>query len=600
MPPAKKPTRAEIPISPSPALDIKLLLSIVLENKMDVKKVSEVLKLRGIEVKFAIKVFETAFSNKIKVCQQLQYVTFFEKLRCSIDVVYFMKKYVKIQNQDRGIILFDTYKFQDETIKQLQEHDRNIILKSRQMGISTLVAAYSLWMMTFNEGKNILVLSTRENTAKEIVSKVQLAWENLPSWLKLEALEKPALSLKLSNNSRILAASSAADAARSFSASILILDECAFISGISEIWSAAQPTLAANKGAAILLSTPCGSGGFFHKMWIDSEKDENQFNRIKLPWHLHPERDQAWRDRQTKDLGEKMAAQECDCSFITSGNTVVDMEIIENYKTTKVVEPVQKRGFDGNYWLWEYPNYNKGYIVSCDVATGDGRDYSAFQVIDNESVTQVAEYVGKIPPKEFGQMAMAAAVEWNNALLIIEREGPGMAAIQPALDSQYPNLFYSAAGGPELYVDVQHQVINKYYADNRNLKPGFNNNMRTRPLIVSKLEDYFRGGHINAKSSRLIEELAVFIWDNSRKPCAMEGYNDDLVMSMCIALWARDTALRLRTEGIELVRTLLGGITRTAPTVMPIMSAKTQKGGFSQWNMRGPRGEAESLEWLLK
>ena len=581
---------------PEESLTFKNILTLIIEKKLDVKAVLDEFKLRNIDIKSVFDVYDEVRKNKVNV--PLHVIIFFEKLKCATNVVYFMKKYVKIQHQDRGIILFDTFDFQDDTLKQLQENDRALILKSRQMGISTLMAAFSLWMMTFHEGKNILVLSIKQDTAKEVVTKVKLAWENLPSWLKLEALEKPALSLKLKNNSRILAASSDSDAARSFSASILILDEAAFIDNAEDVWTAAQQTLASTKGIAVILSTPNGVGNFFHQLWIDSERGKNTFHRIKLPWYLHPERNQTWRDRQTKELGPKRSSQECDCDFLTSGNTVVEMDVIEFYRISKVVEPIQKKGFDGNYWLWEFPAYTRSYIVSADVARGDGKDYSAFQVIDVETVTQVAEYVGKIPPKEFGIMCTLAAREWNNALLVIERETVGFAALQPAMDEQYPNLFYSNSD-PTKYVDVQHQLKNKYYADERRLIPGFGTTMKTRPLIVSKLESYFRLREIEARSSRLIEELAVFIWDG-QKPQAMTGYNDDLVISMCIGLWVRDTAMRLRTEGIDLTKMMLGNISRTVPNVMPVMQAKLRQSGFSQWNMRGPRGEAESIEWLIK
>lgn len=149
-----------------------------------------------------------------------------EYKKCLLDPMYFMKKYVKIQHQTRGIIPFELYPFQEKTLQEFINHDRNIVLKSRQMGISTLVAAYSLWTMIFNPGKNVLILSTKQDTSKEIISKVKLANNNLPSWLKIQTTEDNRLSIKFKNESRILAASSAADSARGFSAFLLIMDEC--------------------------------------------------------------------------------------------------------------------------------------------------------------------------------------------------------------------------------------------------------------------------------------------------------------------------------------------------------------------------------------
>jgi hypothetical protein len=149
-----------------------------------------------------------------------------EYLKCSLDPVYFMKNYVKVMHQSKGLILFDLYPFQEKTLKDFHDYERNIILKSRQMGISTLVAAYSLWIMIFKPGKNILAVSIRQETSKEIVSKVQLAYKHLPAWLKVETLEENRLSLKLKNESRIIAATAADSSSRSFSCFLLIMDEC--------------------------------------------------------------------------------------------------------------------------------------------------------------------------------------------------------------------------------------------------------------------------------------------------------------------------------------------------------------------------------------
>ncbi len=156
-----------------------------------------------------------------------------EYKKCLLDPMYFMKKYVKIQHQTRGIIPFELFPFQEKTLQDLIDKDRNIILKSRQMGISTLVSAYALWIMIFNPGKTILIISTKQDVSKEIISKVKLANNNLPSWLKIQTVEDNRLSIKFKNESRIVAASSAVDSARNFSAYLLIMDEC--ISGDSVI-----------------------------------------------------------------------------------------------------------------------------------------------------------------------------------------------------------------------------------------------------------------------------------------------------------------------------------------------------------------------------
>jgi len=274
------------------------------------------------------------------------------------------------------------------------------------------------------------------------------------------------------------------------------------------------------------------------------------------------------------------------------------MQILEEYRNHHVIEPREKRGVTGDYWLWDYPQPGKSYIVAADVARGDAEDYSTFQVLDIETVTQVAEFQGKIPPKEFGVMCMLVAMEWNKALLVIERENAGFAALQPAIDDQYPNLFYSNSD-PTKYVDVQHQLKNKYYSDERKLIPGIGMTLKVRPLVVSKLESYFRLKEVEVRSIRLIEELTTFVWVN-HKPVAMEGKNDDLVMAMCIGLWVRDTALRLRNEGIEMTKLMIDQVKSTGDFSMPIRTSTAKKAAFDSWHVKGPRGEIESLEWLIR
>ena len=356
-----------------------------------------------------------------------------EYIKCVNDPVYFMKKYCQIQHPTRGRIPFNLYKFQERSLEQFQHNDYKIILKSRQLGISTISAGYSLWLMLFHEDKNVLVIATKQDVAKNLVTKVREMHMYLPSWLKGTTVEDNKLSLRFKNGSQIKAVSSSGDAGRSEALSLLVIDEAAFIDKIEEIWASAQQTLATG-GKCIALSTPNGVGNWFHKTWVKAEEGTNNFNTIRLHWSVHPERDKIWREEQDELLGPKMAAQECDCDFVSSGHNVVDANIIEWYSTTHQMAPMETRGFDGNYWIWETCNYSKNYMVVADVARGDGSDFSTFHIIDIESVTQVAEYKSQVGVKEFGNMLVNVATEYNEALLVIENANIGWAAIQPAID----------------------------------------------------------------------------------------------------------------------------------------------------------------------
>ena len=512
-----------------------------------------------------------------------------EYARCATDPVYFLGKYGVIQHPLKGKVNFNLYDFQEKSLKSFMEHDYNIVLKARQLGLSTLTAGYALWMMTFQQDKNILVIATKQETAKNLVTKVRVMHANLPGWLKQPCVEDNKLSLRYKNGSQIKAVASSEESGRSEALSLLIIDEAAFIDKIDTIWGAAQQTLATG-GRALVISTPNGVGNFFHKTWIGAEDGTNDFNFIKLHWSVHPERGQEWRDEQDKLLGPSLAAQECDCDFITSGRGVIDGLLLENLKESSVREPMEKRGIDSNYWIWQPPNYTKNYVVSADVSRCDGTDYSAFHIIDVESLEQVAEYKGKISTQDFGNMLVNVASEYNNALLVVENNNIGWAAIQQVIDREYPNLFYTSKDLQ--YVDVQHQMTNKYRSQERNMVPGFSTTSKTRPLIVAKLEEMFREESVVVHSQRLIDELFVFIYNGNRAE-AMTGYNDDLVMSFAIALWVRDTALRLRAEGIELSKQAIQGIGQNSG----IYTSEVEKN--DSWEM-DVKGEKEDLTWLIK
>ena len=511
-----------------------------------------------------------------------------EYVKCAKDPVYFMKKYCVIQHPMKGKIPFDLYDFQEKTVNEFQRERFNIILKARQLGISTITAGYSLWLMTFHQDKNVLVIATKQEVAKNLVTKIRVMHANLPSWLKQKCVEDNKLNLRYMNGSQVKAVSSGPEAARSEALSLLILDEAAFIDKIDDIWTASQQTLTTG-GSCIALSTPNGVGNWFHKTWVEAEEGRGLFNDIKLHWTVHPDRNDDWRVEQDSLLGVQNAAQECDCDFITSGTSVIDARILEECNKSMVEDPVEKRGADSNLWIWKQPDYTRTYVVTADVGRGDSKDFSAFHIIDVESVEQVAEYKGKIPTKDFGNMLVSISTEYNDALLIIENNNIGWATIQQVIDRDYPNLFYTSKD--LRYIDIAHQMTNRYRNTDRNMVAGFSTTMKTRPLIIAKLEEYFRDKSVTVHSKRLIDELFTFIYLNNRAE-AMRGYNDDLVMSFSMGLWIRETALRLRAEGIELQKTAINNIN----SHKGVYTTKTSED--NSWTMTVNKQE-EDLTWLI-
>ena len=512
-----------------------------------------------------------------------------EYLKCASDPVHFMKKYCFIQHPQRGRVIFNLYPFQERVLNLFNDNPYSVILKSRQLGISTLSAGYSLWLMLFHKDKNILCIATKQETARNMVTKVKFMFENLPSWLKITAPENNKLSLRLANGSQIKATSAASDAGRSEAVSLLIIDEAAFIDNIGEIWASSQQTLATG-GGAIVLSTPYGTGNWFHKTWVAAENQENDFLPIKLPWFVHPERDQTWRDRQDDLLGDpRMAQQECDCDFSTSGDVVFYGEWMEFIKETTIKEPSERRGVDQNLWIWEPADYAREYMITADVARGDGKDFSACHVMDVLTNTQVAEYKGQMPPKEFGYFLTGLATEYNNAMLVVENASIGWATLDAIIERGYRNLYQS----PKTDKMTAESYLRAFEGSSE-MTPGFTMSMRTRPLCINKMREFIGDKSVTIRSKRLLEEMKVFIWRNGR-PEAQRGYNDDLVMSFGIGMFLRDTSLKFQQESVDRARAALGAVKS---------NSTTWSGGYSTNSVENPYnidigGKNESIKWLL-
>jgi hypothetical protein len=516
-----------------------------------------------------------------------------EYLKCAGDPIHFMKKYCFIQHPQRGRIQFSLFPFQEKVLALFQDNPYSIILKSRQLGISTLTAGYSLWMMTFHKDKNILCIATKQDTAKNMVTKVKFMYENLPSWLKVKDDEKNKLTLRLSNGSQIKATSASSDAGRSEAVSLLLIDEAAFIENIDEIWASAQQTLATG-GGCIALSTPYGTGNWFHQTWVRAENKENDFLPIRLPWFVHPERDETWRKRQDELLGDpRIAAQECDCDFNTSGDVVFYPEYMEYYEKTFIKDPLERRGADRNLWIWEPCDYSRTYMVIADVARGDGKDNSAFHIIDVENNVQVGEYKGQLGTKEYGHLLVGIATEYNNALLVIENNSIGWSTIQTVIDRGYDNLYYSPKGG-----EVRADSYFDRYMDTSKMVAGFTMSSRTRPMVIGKFQEYISDKGVTFYSKRLLEEMKTFIWRNGR-PEAQSGYNDDLVMSFGTAMYMRDTAFKYKQQGVDLTKSMLNGIATNKTNYSGVY---TPPGGQNDnpWKIDNPySGGEEDIRWLL-
>jgi len=465
-----------------------------------------------------------------------------EILKSGKDPVYFINNYCRISHPMKGLISFKTYPYQDDLLTDFNDYRFNVILKARQLGISTITAAYCVWMMLFHRDKNVLVMATKFGTASNLVKKVKAMMKNLPPWIRISNIKVDnRSSFELSNGSQIKATSTSGDAGRSEALSLLVIDEAAHVEGLDELWTGLYPTLSTG-GRCIALSTPNGVGNWFHTTYVDSEAGVNMFFPTKLHWTLHPDRDQSWFDVETKNMSARQIAQEYECNFNASGETVISPEDIDRIEKS-LCEPKHRVGFDRNYWIWQECEDAKKYLLVADVARGDGADYSVFHVIDVDDMSIVAEYRGKPSIDDFANILYSAGREYGNCMLVVENNNIGYSVLEKLIDLEYPNIYYSTKGTNE-HIDQVAAI------GNPSAIAGFTTSMKTRPLIIAKLEEFIRNKLITIKSLRLLNELKTFIWYLG-KPQAMKGYNDDLVMSLAIACWVRDTAIISAKRGEE-------------------------------------------------
>lgn len=462
-----------------------------------------------------------------------------EIVKCGSDPIYFLKHYGYISHPKRGLIKFDTFPFQDDCIKDFENNRFTIVLKSRQLGLSTICAGYCLWMALFQKEKNIMVLATRLDVAKTFLRKVLTMYDALPDWLVMpKEKARSVKSIDFSNGSRIVAVPTGDDAGRSEGVSLLIVDEAAHIQGFDDIWMGLFSTVSTG-GNIILLSTPKGVGNVFHKTWVDcdQEKSENDFHGIKLPWTVHPEHGQDWFKEQCRNLDPRGVQQELLCSFLGSGHTYLHETSLE-YIRSLITPPIERLGDDAGLWVWKYPDVGHKYIISADVARGDSDDYSTAHVIDTSADEVVAEYQGRIPPDRFAEVLENLGYRFCSALICPENNTFGLATAYRLRDLKYPHLYYEKLAKNGIYQTYTEEEV-------KLLMPGLSTTVKNRSEILAKLEEVIRNKKIKIYSSRFAEEAKTFIWNTGiagGKAQAMKGYNDDLIMSLAIGCYLYEAA----------------------------------------------------------
>ena len=445
------------------------------------------------------------------------------------NILYFAENFFHIVNLDRGRIKIDLYPCQKRVLRSLRDNRFVACLASRQTGKTTMMTIYALWIASFQDDQRILIVANKEQTAISIFSRVRLAYENLPNYLKPGVLEYGKTSMKLANGSSIGISTTSSDAGRGESVNVLILDELAFIPNnlVEEFWKSVYPIISSStKSKIFVASTPNGSGNLFYTLYTEAEKGVNNWKSETILWHEVPGRDEKWKQDTIKSIGSEEAfAQEFDCKFLDTGDSFID-EIFFEKLLSNTTEPTYVFD-DGCYRVWEEPDKDHLYTIGVDVAEGVGQNYSVIQVLDItdlQDIKQVAEYASnEINPFEFTTKIRDICYHWGAPPVLIERNNCGSQVV----DNLYHQYNYKniVNWSPKIG-QVKYDRLGVYAHTNTKYKG------------ITNMRYWVNGIKcVDIKSKTSVVELKNFVRYPNGSWAAQPGFDfDDRVMAMVWAL----------------------------------------------------------------
>ena len=452
-----------------------------------------------------------------------------EWVKCKQDPIYFATHYIKIINLDEGLVPFDMYDFQKKILEDFHENRFNIAKLPRQTGKSTTVVAYLLYYAIFYDSVNIGILANKASTARELLGRLQLAYENLPKWMQHGILVWNKGNVELENGSKILAASTSASAVRGMSFNILFLDEFAFVPNhvAEQFFASVYPTITSGKSTkVIIISTPNGMNHFY-KMWEDARNDKNDYITNEVHWSQVPGRDKKWKDETIKNTSKRQFAQEFECDFLGSADTLISPSKLQCIPFN---DPIRSNaGLD----VYERAEENHEYIITVDVARGIGGDYSAFIVFDITTLPYkiVAKYRNnEIKPVLFPSVIFQVAKEYNNPYILVEVNDVGdLIAATLNYDLEYPNVLMCAMRGRA------GQIVGQGFSGNKT-QLGVKMSVTVKKIGCSNLKAIIEEDKLTFQDFDIFQELTTFVQKKQAWE-ADEGYHDDLVMCMVLFAW---------------------------------------------------------------
>ena len=452
-----------------------------------------------------------------------------EFIKCKDDPVYFANNYIKIVSVDEGLIPFEIYPFQEKLIKNFHSHRFNICKMPRQSGKSTTVVSYLLHYVVFNDNVNVGILANKASTAKDLLSRLQKSYENLPKWMQQGVQVWNKASLELENGSKIIAASTSASAVRGMSFNIIFLDEFAFIPNhiADEFFSSVYPTISSGKTTkVIIVSTPKGMNHFY-RLWHNAERGRNEYIPTEVHWSEVPGRDAVWKAQTISNTSEQQFQQEFECDFLGSSDTLISSAKL---KSLIFEDPIQKnKGLD----VYFNPIEDRSYFITVDVARGTENDYSAFIVFD---ITEfpwrvVAKYKNnQIKPMLFPSIINDVAKAYNQSYILVEINDIGeQVANILHFDLEYENVLMCAMRGRA------GQIVGQGFSGSKS-QLGIKMSKTVKKIGCSNLKTLIEDDKLIFSDYEIISELTTFIQKNHSFE-AEQGANDDLAMCLVIFAW---------------------------------------------------------------
>lgn len=451
-----------------------------------------------------------------------------EYVKCAKDEVYFVKTYVKIVHVDRGIVNFDLWPFQEKFIS-IAIKERFVVAKMpRQVGKTTTIAAMILHMILFTENYNVAILANKEKQSKEILSRIKLAYENLPKWMQQGIVEWNKGNIELENGSKVLASSTTSSAIRGGSFNLVYLDEFAFVpDNIQEdFFKSVYPTISSGQTTKILVTSTPNGLNLFYKLWVDSEEGRNNFKRVSVHWSDVPGRDEAWKEETIKNTSQEQFDEEFGCEFLGSSNTLISPQTIR-----RLVFKTPMKASDEGLRIYSDPVPNGLYTMVVDTSRGKGLDYSAFIVVDVSQVpykTVATFRNNETPSIIYPTVVEQTAKYFNYAQVLIETNDVGQQVADILRDDlEYDNIIYTTSDSKN------GQIITGGF--NGVKSPGVKTSKQVKRIGCQVFKTLLENNKLIINDYHTIQEISRFAL-KGRSYEAEDG-NDDLVMCHVLFAW---------------------------------------------------------------